>query len=98
MANSLNIRKLEIEINNQDIFYLITNSENDLHPFASLFDNCRHLIPNFEVARLQKIRREQNSCAESMAKEARKTSLTLKIFATPPIFALEAYSKDQNNC
>lgn len=79
-----------IEIDCQVIFLLITQNNNGLNPLATMLLNFRQLLQFFEAYDLKKISREQNSCADTMAKDSRTNMLPLRTYSSPPHFAYKS--------
>lgn len=94
MASTINIQKLEIEIDSQDLFNLLNIADSDNHPLVMLLNHCKLLLSKFENIRITKIKRIQNICADKMAKAARKSRSNLRTFAGPPPFVQRFYMGD----
>lgn len=92
IATHIKIKKVEVEMNNQELFHLMINEDNLFTLFLLL--NCRHLLSKLEAYKVCKIKREQNTCADCLAKEARMASLLLRTYARPPLFVPQVYMAD----
>lgn len=44
IASSLNVKKIEVEMDYEEIYKLLTQNFNDLHPIAIIISNCRLLL------------------------------------------------------
>lgn len=65
--------KIEIEMDCHQILNLNLEKDNPSHPLHALISNCRQLLSNFEGYKLAKIFRNQNTCADILAKEGRRS-------------------------
>lgn len=91
IACTLNIKKIEVETDSQEVNSLMTQNFNDLYLLAVIISNCRLLLPSFKEIKIFKISRTQNTCADMMAKEARKKLLPLRTYID---FVNDAYVMD----
>lgn len=55
LVSSLNIKKLEIETDFQEIYNLLTCNANEIHSLSIITSNCRQLFHSFKGVRLIKI-------------------------------------------
>lgn len=72
---SIGIKKMEIETDSRELFFLLNNDIFNLHPLCIIISNCRHRLSSFEDTKIFKIKREQNLCANRLDKEARESEL-----------------------
>lgn len=91
------IKKLEIEIDSQELFSLMCNSNINNHPLVMLVYDYRRLLSKFERIKLSKIKRSQNSFADAMAKAGRRSKAPLRTFDRPPPFVIQPYMVDIGN-
>lgn len=96
-ALSVGIKKVEIELDCQELNRILTIEITNTHPLFVIISDCKHLISKFEAVKIIKIRRERNKCADCLAKEAGKKCLPTKTFAAPPPFVLQHYISDLGN-
>lgn len=87
----LNIKKIEIEIDSQELFEVLNALGSDFHPVVMLINDCRCVIFKFERIRIAKVRRCQNKCANKMAKMARLHWWPLRTFVAPSALVKELF-------
>lgn len=76
---------------------LVTGLEPSSHHLQSLIDDCRCLIYKFDCSKTAKICRNQNKCANKLAKLAREQKWKTKTFAFPPLWIEDLYLSDLHN-
>lgn len=100
IASSLNFRRIEIELDCQEVFnlLLLLQFTGDTHPLAIILLNCKHFLQCFEEYRVSKVFRAQNTCADALAKEATDKLLPLRTYHSAPSFVNEYYVLDLLGC
>lgn len=81
------LSKIEIETDSSKVIKLF-HSHFAFHPLTTLIENCKSLLFEFEDWKLTKIARNQNKCADVLAKEGRKEKLSLSTYDAPPNFVI----------
>lgn len=71
LAHIIGTTKLKVETDSQELYYLF-NEEYSNHHLSVIISNCRLHIFKFERMEISKIKRQQNLCANRLAKEVRK--------------------------
>lgn len=69
---SLEINRIKIVIDCQEIYHLLTKNDNLFHPLHSLISNCRHTLCALEDHKISKISRKQDTCADLLSKVGKK--------------------------
>lgn len=93
-AVSLNIKKIEIELDCKTLHNILLGCINHTHPIAIIVENCRFLLHSFEDNKICKISRSQNMCADFLAKEARKRRLPMGNYNVALLFVKNQYEYD----
>lgn len=87
--------KLVVEIDSKQTSDLLLHQNTIHHPLDTLVSNCRYLLSSFSDYKIKKISRQQNFCADALAKEGRSKNLELTIYDEPPQFILHLYHLDK---
>lgn len=86
IAFDIGIENLEIEIDCQDLFSLMSDDISNLHPLSNIVLNYRFLISKFDNAKLLKIKRNQNLYSDKLAKHATTHGRSAKTFSVSSPF------------
>lgn len=86
MALNLHIKSLEIERDSVVVVVvnLIHSDDQDLHPLATLIDNCRILMRSFDHWNLHHVHRESNVVVDLLVKDNITCSRGTIFFGHPP--------------
>ena len=85
LCTQLQIQELLIELDAKAVISLVTCNKESFAQYAPLIDDCRNLLQQHPLWKIQHCYREANTCADALAKKAVFSQLDFCILDTPPV-------------
>lgn len=87
--------KIIIETDSSTAINLIKYNYSNHHPMRKILQLCRHLLTKLQDYTFVKDSRDQNKCADKLAKDGRVKCLPLIVYDTVPDIVLQIYNEDK---
>lgn len=94
MAVDLQIKKLIIESDSALAVALLNSTDYELHPLATIINNCHGLMKFFDYCVIQHAYRERNTVADMLAKDGINMPRGTCFFTSPPAHTSQAVFED----
>ena len=85
LCTQLQTQELLIELDAKAVISLVTCNKESFAQYAPLIDDCRNLLQQHPLWKIQHCYREANTCADVLAKVAVFSQLDFCIIDTPPV-------------
>ncbi|KAK9913131.1 hypothetical protein M0R45_036955 [Rubus argutus] len=86
----LHIQKIEVQSDSVVAINLLCFQDYDLHPLATLLDNCQAIMRRFNFCSLQHVHREQNIVVDILEKDSISSTRGTLLFRNPPVHTIPA--------
>lgn len=94
MAMDLHIQKIEVASDSALAVNLLVSHDYDLHPLATLLDNCHSIMQRFESCSIHHVHREKNVVADILAKDSISSARGTRLLRHPPAHLIPAILDD----
>ena len=84
MAADLQLKHLLVESDSAIAINLLNSTDIDLHPLATIINNCHAIMHLFDACRIQHVHRECNFVADALAKDNSGFAHGTTFFGSPP--------------
>lgn len=84
-----------IESDSSEAVKLLLHDFPNCHPYAIVIENCKCLLSKLRNYQILKVSRQQNACADILAKEGRKRKLPLTVYHEVPQMVVRQYQNDR---
>ncbi|KAK6946357.1 Ribonuclease H domain [Dillenia turbinata] len=87
LAKAMQISDLQVEVDCLHLVHLLGNQVDENHPLLFIIKDCKHLLVDMKVSRVNNIFRESNCCANRLATVGRNAprGVTILEYPTPEL-------------